>query len=123
MLHGGEPLILGYARLDALLTALRKALPVEYPCSIQTNGMLITEQILDVCATHHTSLGISLDGPGHIHNRHRVDHQGNGTYAKVLEGLARLRRHRDSHFLYAGLLAVIDPTSNPHEVYNTIKLV
>lgn len=121
VLHGGEPLLLGHAKLDLLLTALRKALPIDYPCSIQTNGLLITEPILDVCAKHHTSLGISIDGPGHIHNRHRVDHQGNGTYAKVLEGLARLRRHREVHFLYAGLLAVIDPTSNPHDVYNFFK--
>ena len=121
VLHGGEPLMLGPAKLDFLLTALRKVLPINYPCSIQTNGMLITEPILDVCAKHHTSLGISIDGPGHIHNRHRVDHRGNDTHRQVLEGLARLRRHRDAHFLYTGVLAVIDPTSNPQEVYSFFK--
>lgn len=121
VLHGGEPLMLGHARLDFLLTALRNVLPVDYPCSIQTNGLLITDPILDVCAHHHTSLGISLDGPEHLHNRQRLDRQGKGTHAKVLEGLARLRRHPEGHFLYAGLLAVIDPTSNPHDVYHFFK--
>ena len=123
VLHGGEPLMLGHAKLDFLLTALRQALPVDYPLSIQTNGMLITETILDVCAKHHTSLGVSIDGPRHVHNRHRVDHTGAGTYEKVLEGVASLRHHRDADFLYAGLLAVIDPTSDPHEVYSFFKQI
>lgn len=121
VLHGGEPLMLGPARLDFCLAALRKVLPIEYPFSLQTNGILITEDILDVCATYRTSLGVSLDGPKHVHNRHRVDWRGRGTYAKVLEGLARLRNHRDTSFLYTGLLAVIDPTSDPYDVYSFFK--
>ena len=121
VLHGGEPLMLGHAKLDFLITALRKALSADYPISIQTNGMLITEAILDVCAKHHTSLGVSIDGPRHVHNRHRIDHKGEGTYEKVLEALERLRHHWDAHFLYAGVLAVIDPTSEPREVYNFFK--
>jgi len=123
VLHGGEPLMLGHTKLDFLLTALRKVLPIDYPCSIQTNGMLITEEMLDVCAKHHTRLGVSIDGPRHVHDRYRVDHTGAGTYDKVLEGIARLRNHPKADFLYAGVLAVIDPTSNPHEVYNFFKQI
>jgi uncharacterized protein len=123
VLHGGEPLMLGYTKINFLLTALRKVLPVDYPCSIQTNGMLITEAILDVCAKHQTSLGVSIDGPKHIHDRYCVDHTGTGTYDKVLEGIARLRNHRNADFLYAGVLAVVDPTSDPHEVYNFFKQI
>ena len=121
VLHGGEPLMLGHVRLGFLLTALRKALPIDYPVSLQTNGTLITEEVLDVCAKHHTSLGVSIDGPRHVHNRHRVNHKGGDTYKEVLEGLARLRNHRDAHFLYAGVLAVIDPTVDPLEVYSFFK--
>lgn len=121
VLHGGEPLLLGHEKLAFLLTALRTALSIEYPLSIQTNGMLITEEILDVCAAHHTSLSVSIDGPRHIHNRHRVGYKGEDTHDKVLEGIERLQKHRDAHFLYAGVLAVIDPASNPHEVYHFFK--
>jgi len=121
VLHGGEPLMLGQVRLDFLLTAVREPLPVDYPVSMQTNGMLITEEILDVCAKHRTSLGVSIDGPRHVHNRHRVTHKGDGTYERVLEGLARLRNHRDTRFLYAGVLAVIDPTADPSDVYSFFK--
>lgn len=121
VIHGGEPLLLGSEKLAFLLSGLRSVLPVEYPLSIQTNGMLITQKILDVCTTYHTSLGISIDGPKHLHDRHRVGHQGEGTFDKVLAGIACLRKHRDKEQLYKGLLAVIDPTSSPGEVYRFFK--
>jgi uncharacterized protein len=121
VLHGGEPLLLGDKKLAVLLAALRTTLSSEYPLSIQTNGILITEEILDVCATYQTSLGISVDGPSHVHNRNRVGHQGEGTFDRVMAGIEKLRRHRDAHALYAGLLAVIDPKSNPYEVYYFFK--
>ena len=121
VLHGGEPLLLGPEKLAFLLAQLRHVLPTEYPFSLQTNGMLISEAVLDVCSEFRTSLGISIDGPQGIHDRHRVDHAGQGTHDKVVEGIVRLRSHRNGHFLYAGLLAVIDPTSDPAEVYGYFK--
>ena len=121
VLHGGEPLLLGAEKLAFLLSRLREVLPNEYPISIQTNGMLITETILDVCSEFQASLGVSIDGPSGIHDRHRIDHAGQGTHCKVLEGIARLRQHRDRKFLYAGVLAVIEPTSDPEDVYAFLK--
>lgn len=121
VLHGGEPLLLGYENLVFLLATLRKALPFEYPVSIQTNGMLMTQDILDVCSDFRASLAISIDGPRYVHDRHRVGHQGEGTYDSVLQGIERLRKHPDTDFLYAGLLAVIDPTSDPHVIYDFFK--
>lgn len=121
VLHGGEPLLLGREKLAFLLGELRQALTTEYPISIQTNGILISETILDVCSEFRASLGVSIDGPEGIHDRHRTDHAGQGTHDKVLEGIARLRSHRDSKFIYAGVLAVIEPTSDPGDVYAFLK--
>lgn len=121
VLHGGEPLLLGPEKLTFLFAQLRGVLSTEYPFSIQTNGMLISEAILDVCSNFRASLGVSIDGPQGIHDHHRVDHAGQGTHRKVLEGIARLRNHRDRRFLYEGLLSVIDPTSDPAEVYGFFK--
>lgn len=119
--HGGEPLLLGPKKLRGLLAALRRTLPIDYPFSLQTNGMLITEEILDLCSEYRTSLGVSIDGPPDVNDRHRIDHAGKGTHKKVLEGIEKLQNHRDSDFLYTGLLAVIDPKSDPCEVYNSFK--
>ena len=121
VLHGGEPLLLGPEKLAFLLAQLRSVLSTEYPFSIQTNGMLISEVTLDVCSQFRVSLGVSIDGPQGIHDRHRVDHAGQGTHENVLEGIAKLRNHCDRRFLYAGLLSVIDPTSDPAEVYGFFK--
>ena len=119
--HGGEPLLLGHKKLGVLLSTLRRTLPSDYPFSLQTNGMLITEEILDLCSEYRTSLGVSIDGPPDVNDRHRIDHAGKGTHKKVLKGIKKLQNHRDSDFLYTGLLAVIDPESDPCEVYNFFK--
>ncbi|MDT4292352.1 cyclophane-forming radical SAM/SPASM peptide maturase YhhB [Methylomonas sp. MO1] len=121
VLHGGEPLLLGVRRLELLLHSLRKTIPDNYCISIQTNGMLISDKILDLCSRYKTSISISLDGPVSIHDNHRLGHKGEGTYHRVIEGIEKLKAHPDASFLFAGLLAVIDPTSNPHTIYRFFK--
>lgn len=121
VLHGGEPLLLGRTDLKRLLTTLRSTLPSEYSISIQTNGVLITDEILNVCSEYHTSLSVSIDGPKHIHDRNRVGHSGKGTYNEVIAGIEKLRGHPDAAFLFSGVLAVIDPQSSPKEVYDFFK--
>lgn len=121
VLHGGEPLLLGATDLHHLIQALRKALPAECAISIQTNGILISRQILDLCANARVTVSVSLDGPRHVHDRNRVGFAGEGTFDKVIQGIERLRNHPDAEFLFTGLLAVIDPESDPGEVYTFLK--
>ena len=111
VLHGGEPLLLGKEKLKFLLSRLRAVLPTEYPISLQTNGILITEDIMDICYLYHVSIAVSIDGPQHVHDKFRVTHQNTGSFADVLSGIGRLKGHPHSDFLNAGLLAVIDPTT------------
>ncbi len=121
VLHGGEPLLLGNARLNYLFAALRNVLPFTYPLSIQTNGILICEEFLDICDIYHVSVAVSIDGPEETHNQYRVNHQGKGTFNKVLNGIRHLQNHPKNSFLYTGLLAVIDPSSNPKSIYYFFK--
>ncbi|HEY0375345.1 MAG TPA: cyclophane-forming radical SAM/SPASM peptide maturase YhhB [Pyrinomonadaceae bacterium] len=121
VLHGGEPLLLGRADLTRLLTTLRNTLPSEYPISIQTNGVLITDEILNVCSKYHTSLSVSIDGPQHIHDRNRVGRSGKVTHEQVVAGIEKLRNHPDAAFLFSGVLAVIDPQSDVKEVYDFFR--
>lgn len=121
VLHGGEPLLLGKRKLFELLQSLRKVLSEKYPISIQTNGILISNEILDICSKFKVSVAVSIDGPQHVHDRFRVSHAKEGTFAKVMEGIKLLSNHPDSSFLNAGLLAVIDPNSDPTEVYKFFK--
>jgi uncharacterized protein len=121
VLHGGEPLLLGKTDLTKLLLTLRNVLPPEFPISLQTNGVLITDSILDVCSEYHTSLSVSIDGPKDIHDRNRVGYGGQGTHNKVLAGIQKLREHSDATFLFSGVLAVINPQSDVEEVYNFFR--
>jgi uncharacterized protein len=121
VLHGGEPLLLGAGGLGAALRALRRSLPEDCPISIQTNGVLITDAILDLCAKARASLSISLDGPGHVHDLHRVGFGGESTFAGTMEGIRRLRSHPEAGFLFSGVLSVIDPRTDPVEVYSFLK--
>ena len=107
VLHGGEPLLLGPKKLRRLISIIRSNLPPDTAFSLQTNGILINDEILDLCSETRTTVSVSLDGPRRINDRNRVGHDGQGTYYKVLSGIERLRNHRDSKFLFSGLLPKI----------------
>jgi uncharacterized protein len=121
VLHGGEPLLLGLPRIKSLLTALRGALGETCGISIQTNGVLISDAILDLCVEYDVTLSVSLDGPPPVHDRFRVDLRQRSTHAKVVAGLQRLQAHPAAERLFSGLLCVVDPTSDPEAVYDYFK--
>lgn len=121
VLHGGEPLLLGPKKLGKLLSVLRESVSAECSFGLQTNGILITDEILDVCLEYRTTLSVSIDGPKNIHDRGRIGHNAKGTFDQVLAGLRKLAGHPNASFLFSGLLAVVDPTSDPKEVYDFFK--
>src|SRR5690349_5475396 len=64
VIHGGEPLLLGPARLGETLACLRAVIdPVTtLDLRMQTNGVLLSEAFCDVLAEHDVMVGVSLDG-------------------------------------------------------------
>jgi sulfatase maturation enzyme AslB (radical SAM superfamily) len=72
-LHGGEPLLLGRARMRSLLEKL-STYPNVVRLAMQTNGTLLDEKWLDLFdeLAPKLELGISLDGDDDA-NRFRVD--------------------------------------------------
>lgn len=123
VLHGGEPLLLGVSGIDRLLSRLRRALGPVCPISIQTNGVLISNSILDICADHDVTLSVSLDGPAEVHDRWRVDLRDRITHAEVMKGIEVIGRHPAGKRLFSGILAVVDPQSSPEDVYGYFKTI
>lgn len=121
VLHGGEPLLLGADGLSRLLRRLRAALPGDCGISIQTNGVLLSDEVIDILAENDVTVSVSLDGPADVHDRHRVDMKGRPTHRAVMQGLARLGSHPSGQRLFSGVLAVVDPTSLPEDVYGFFK--
>lgn len=122
VLHGGEPLLLGFDGLATLLNSLRRRLPPErYPISIQTNGTLLNGEMLDLFAKTQTSVSVSIDGPADVNDIARLDHRGKTTHAATIRGIRLLSSHAESEFLFAGTLSVVQPTVSPSTVYEFLK--
>ena len=122
VLHGGEPLLLGFDEIAALLRGLRAHLsPDRHPISVQTNGTLLSEKLLDLFADTRTSVSVSIDGPPAVNDLARLDHRGESTCQATMRGIRLLAAHRESEFLFAGTLSVIQPAVDPALVYEFLK--
>src|SRR5215470_5668994 len=121
VLHGGEPLLAGPARLRRVITALQAALRgvCDLDLRIHTNGVLLSEAFCELFAEHGVRVGISLDGDRAANDRHRRYADGRSSYDKVISAVDLLRTPRFRH-LYAGLLCTIDIANDPVAVYDTL---
>ena len=122
VLHGGEPLLLGFRELARLLRRIRNRLPPDrYPISLQTNGALLSDRLLDLFVETQTSVSVSIDGPAEANDLARLDHRGKSTFAATLRGIRLLARHPESTLLFAGTLTVIQPAIDPDLIYGFLK--
>ncbi|MET0414490.1 MAG: FxsB family cyclophane-forming radical SAM/SPASM peptide maturase [Actinoplanes sp.] len=114
VLHGGEPLLLGAARLDALATELRAAVPAgcDLEIGLQTNGVLLNEAKIELFRRHRIKIGVSVDGLPADHDRHRVRANGRGTSGAVARALTLLSRPENRE-VYAGVLCTVSPRTDP----------
>lgn len=119
--HGGEPLLVGADRFESMCQILRRALPDECSLHLQTNGVLLSDKILQTCAAHDVGISISLDGPAEVHDAARLDHRGSGSHERVLAGIRKLSSQPQAAALFTGVLAVVDVASDPIEIYEFLK--
>lgn len=92
--QGGEPTLTG---LDFFRTVVelqqRYAGGKVIENAIQTNGTLLNDDWAVFLAEHKFLVGISIDGPSHLHDAYRVDRGGQPTFDRVVAGLDALKRH------------------------------
>src|SRR6218665_3349283 len=64
ILHGGEPLLLGLDRIERLLDEIYTRFfdKIELVISVQTNGVLLTEQFCKLFNKYGVLVSISMDG-------------------------------------------------------------
>lgn len=124
VLHGGEPLLASKKFFTDFVEIMQKVMNPTIKCiiQVQTNGILLTEEWCQLFSKLHISIGISIDGNKPTHDKYRLDHQGNGTYDKVLKGIRCAQnffKNKDS----IGILSVINVESDPIEEYYHYKNV
>jgi uncharacterized protein len=105
--------------MTRLVEGLRANLRPDAGLHVQTNGLLLTPSLIDLFARHDVGVSISFDGP--VHDVNRLDLAGRGSCDRVVEAIRRLMAHPAADRLFSGLLAVVDPTSDPEVVYDMLK--
>ena len=93
--HGGEPTMLG-------MDFFKKALDLQTKYSrgksivnvLQTNSTLLNDDWCRFFRDNHFLIGISIDGPEHIHDRYRLNKAGKPSFAQVMKGLELLAKHQ-----------------------------
>ena len=93
--QGGEPTLLGveFFRMAVALQA-KYAQGKTIENAFQTNGVLLDDEWGEFLAANRFLVGISIDGPAHLHDAYRVDKGGQPTFDRVMAGLQVLKKHK-----------------------------
>lgn len=92
--HGGEPTLCGVPFFERAMALQRKyGEGRKILNTLQTNGTLLTDEWCQFFRDYHFRIGLSIDGPEHLHNIYRKDAHGEGTFSRTMHGLELLRKH------------------------------
>ncbi len=61
--------------------------------AFQTNGVLLDDEWAALFKESNFLIGLSIDGPHHLHEAHRVDKGGQPTFDRVMRGMETLKRN------------------------------
>ncbi|NJD59442.1 MAG: anaerobic sulfatase maturase [Anaerolineae bacterium] len=119
--QGGEPTLMGldfFRRAVALQDKYRRP-GMTFENTLQTNGTLLDDEWCEFFRANNYLIGISLDGPPHIHNVFRVDRGGAATYDRVMRGIRLLQEHRVDY----NILATVNRISadHPQKIYRFLR--
>jgi uncharacterized protein len=119
--HGGEPTLLGVDYFRRIVALQRQHCPPgrEILNGIQTNGTLIDEEWCQFLAAEKFFVGLSMDGPRELHDRHRFSKREEHTHKQVVQAWRMLRAHR----VTPDVLCVLnrDNVRHPTTVYRFFK--
>ena len=90
--QGGEPTLMGvdFFRRSVELAELYLQPGQRATYTIQTNGTLLDEEWAAFFKDNDFLVGISIDGPRELHDTHRVNKGGKGSFDQVMRGLSFL---------------------------------
>jgi uncharacterized protein len=118
--QGGEPTLMGlpfYRKAVDLM--LRHGRGQSVSNGLQTNGVLIDRDWAKFFRDHHFLIGLSMDGPEHIHDHYRKNRGGHGSWSKTLDASELLLEYG----VEVNVLSVVNNYSVqfPYEIYEFHK--
>lgn len=91
--HAGEPLSAGlpfYRRAFELIDEHNTG-QMHVQQAMQTNATLMTPALAELLGSNGVNVGVSLDGPSHLHDSQRQTRSGRGSHAATVRGLRLLQ--------------------------------
>jgi uncharacterized protein len=119
LFHGGEPLLFPKRRFAAFMDKIistAKSIGVTLDLILTTNAALIDGEWIELFKHYRIGISVSVDGPQEIHDRHRIDHKGRGSYDSMKRGLTLLKEAG----LGAGVIAVCNPETKATDIADHI---
>ncbi len=119
--QGGEPTLMG---IDFFRRAIDHQYRYKKPGmvfenTLQTNGTLLNDEWCEFFKEHNFLIGISIDGPRHLHDVYRRDKQGRPTFDKVMQGLRLLQKHGVEYNILTTVNRI--NADHPLEVYRFLR--
>ena len=119
--QGGEPTLMG-------LDFFRRAVAVEKKYTrpgmqientLQTNGVLIDAEWCRFLRENHFLVGLSLDGPRHLHDAYRHDKAGHSVFDRVVHAAKLMQKQR----VEFNILCTVNAANSQHplEVYRFFR--
>ena len=99
---GGEPLMNWdvVKRLVAYARSVEKEKGKNFRFTLTTNGMLIDEDVIQFANREMHNVVLSLDGRKEVHDRFRVDYQGQGSFNQIVPKFQKLVQARGNRNYY-----------------------
>ena len=119
--HGGEPTLAGIEFYGKVVEMQRKHNQHNRKIinGIQTNGTNLNDAWCQFLSNENFMVGISLDGPKHLHDKYRQTKTGEPSFQKAINGYQKLKEYGiDSEILCVVNALNVD---HPLEVYRFFK--
>jgi uncharacterized protein len=119
--QGGEPTLLGLDFFRKVVALEKKYCPPHVRCEndLQTNGTILDAAWCEFLHKENFLVGLSIDGPKHLHDAYRKDKTGQGSFNRVFRAAKLLKTHEVN---FATLSCVNRLTgTHPLEVYRFLR--
>jgi uncharacterized protein len=119
--HAGEPFVVPVEFYREAVQIINKENKTSCKIShaIQTNGLLVTQEWCDFIRESGIRVGLSIDGPQFIHDKHRKTRSGKGTFEQVMKSIELL--HANEIDFHAIAVLTNESLDCPDEIYQFFK--
>ena len=119
--QGGEPTLMGLEFFQHMVELAKKYArkDVQIEHTIQTNGTKLDDEWCRFFKDNNFLVGLSMDGPKDIHDRYRVDKNGEGTFVSVLAAARLLQKYQVDYNILCTVHAANG--DRPLEVYRFFR--